>query len=651
MGKTSIYTLLLTLLLLTALPLLSHIKAKPTTDPNFDYKVKVEYILTAETLKQVILQANEAKEFVAPPEPSGYKLEYIEISCKPYFPEFITPLAYNKTIKVFDKITSIISYNGVIKVVNNSDKNATLNLLIKTVYVKRIWVSLENYELKIKVKKPEPPFTLSNLIVRVTVDNFLPLKIVDVIDPQGRSLLNPSVQEGFNPDEIAVDLKHVQLKFSNRLGEGEYTIKFAYDENAVLPNCFIIAEEKFYNDTVARGDSKVFSKKPESGWKLIGYVVIVYSTVLEESTVPVPNIQIEAPLVDYVYSGRNIIEIKTISYLVPPVTLTFWVKGYVVFGPWFKVINGHSNFINVMYAPITIKEVGLWQRDSIQVHIDKEMLDKVKYAYLVVQLPSYGSITEIMTPTGVSLGKYVDSKYTWGGVVRAISVQKEEAYVQVKSGEVAEYGTYIIHVKWEPVKFKVLDSLGKPLIDAEIRLIDSVNISATTNELGEALVTIYKPGMYNVQVVYKGCIVYNNTLAIVENVPITLNCEVYKLKVVVKNLLGNKIKNAKVLVKTQNGYLMGVNSTNEEGVVIFEQLPKSAYEVIATYKRLEKCITIDLNNTSTIEVVLDVLVEIPIIGLPLSTSEVAGIIVALGCGVTIVKLLSRRKTEEELEEV
>ena len=618
------------------------------------YKVRVDYIITSTSLKEIILKANEAKEVVAPPEPAGYKLELLEVTCKPHFPDNVVPIIYNKTVKEYDKVVSVVSYNGVIKIVNNGLKNATLDLYIKVIYVKREWLPITNYEVKIKVSKPEPPFTLSNLIVKVTVENYLPFKVVDIIDPQGRSLVNPAIQENYAPDEVSFDLKHVKLKFGGNLKEGVYTIKFTCDNNAILPNCFIVAEEGFYNETLAKGQTKDFAIQPHKGWKLLGYVVLIYSTLLENNyAFTNPQLKIEAPLVDYVYYGKNLIEIKGISYLVPPVSLTFWIKGYIVFGKWFKITNTYPINLNVLYAPILIKEVGIWQKEMIQVTITKDIVDFAKYAYLIIQIPPYGEVTDIITPSGVTLGKYVETKCLWGGAVRAISVLRNEAYVQVKYNDISEYGTYIINIKWLPFKFHVVDAQGKPLMNAEIQLKGPLNITATTNENGEANHNVYKPGIYTVYVNYKGYNVYNSTfITIMPTNRELLKCKVYDLKVVVKNTLGSPVKNAKVILRTVNGSVMEVETTNKDGIVIFKQLPSTAYQIIASYKRIEKKAETMLNNTKTVEVVLDYVLEIPVIGLPLSTFEVIGIVAALSCSIIAVKLLgSRRKEEEEIEEV
>jgi len=613
------------------------------------YKVRVDYTLVTTTTKQLLLKAGESKDIRAPPSPSGYEFEYMEVSCVPHFPTDITPLTYDKEVEDLGKLSSVISYNGTVVLSNVGSENVTMNLHIRVVYNKRVWVSVKNSTIEFTVEKPETPFTLSNLTVKVTVDNFLPLRIKDIKGPAGTSLISAQFQEEIDPGAISIDPKHVQIKSLDRLGEGTYVVEFEEDPSYKMPCSFIVAEGAFENETVGVGETKLLSLSPIEGWELLGYVVLVYSVTPEPSPEP-SGVYIEAPLSDYVYFGENLIEIEAASYLVPPIRLNFWVKGYVIFGKWFKVINTSPKYVNIIYAPIMIKETGTWSESGVKVTIERNDLKFATYAYLVVQTPSYGTITDVKTPSGKSLGTYVNTKHIWGTSVRAVSTLKDEAYVQVKCGDSYEYGLYTIEIKWKPIEFKAVDSKGRAIPGAEVKLEGPTSLSAIVNNTGFADVTIYCPGVYNVSVSFKGYTVHESTIIPYESGIKTLPCAVYDLSVIVKGFWNQPLSGTQVVIGTSDGNFMDSNNTNSAGSVEFIQLPKGEYQVLVSYRRMEKKYTVILDDNKQIEIKLDVVIEIPYVGIPLSFAETLGIAMAVVGLLALIKFLSRKYGEEEEEE-
>jgi len=643
-------TIIITTLVVTYLILSASLMRQVYAEQNENsYKVRVDYILATLTTKQLLLKAGESKEIKAPPPPSGYDFEHMEVSCAPHFPPDVVPLIYDKEVEDLDKLSSIISYNGTVKLSNAGSKNITMNLSIYVVYSKRVWMDVKNSTIKVVVSKPEAPFTLDNLAIKVTIENFLPLRVKDVKDPAGRSLLSAQFQEEADPDTISIDPKHVQIKFSENMEEGTYTIEFEEDPSYSMPCSFIVAEGGFENDTVGVGATKLLSLSPVEGWELLGYVVLVYS-VAPDSSVEPSEVYLEAPLFDYVYFGEDLIEVKAISYLVPPIRINFWVKGYIVFGKWFKVINTSHKYVNVIYAPIMIKEAGTWSEEGVKIRVDRSDLEFATYAYLVVQTPAYGTIADVKTPSGTSLGAYVNTKHAWGTSVRSVSTLKDEAYVQVKSSKSGEYGLYVIKVEWEPIKFKVIDSKGRAIPGAEVKLEGPISLSGITNNTGYVEMTVYHPGIYNITVLFKGYVVHESAIIPYEGELKTLPCAVYDLNVAVKGFWGQPLSKSQVIVKTADGSFMDSNNTNSVGSVAFVQLPKGEYEVVVSYKRMEKRYNVILDDNKQIEVKLDVVVEIPYIGIPLSLAETVGIAMVTVGFLALVKFLSRRYEEEVLEE-
>ncbi|RLE77677.1 MAG: hypothetical protein DRJ56_01815 [Thermoprotei archaeon] len=625
---------------------LAHAQVMAAAAPDAPaYKVRVDYIITAATAKQVFLRSGESKAVRAPPAPPGYELKYLEVSCCGGFPQGLKPVC-DKLVVEEGEVLSAVSYNGTVCIVNEDAGNVTVELVIKSTYVKRVWAEVRNCTVAVEVEKPEAPFTLSNLTVKVTVDNFLPLRVKDVRGPDGSSLLSPDRQDELDPEAVAVDLKHVQIRPALGPGEGTYTVEFEVGEEYVLPSAFLVAGGRFENGTVPPGGFGTFSSPPAEGWQLLGYVVVLYS-VAPERGYGGPKAYVEAPLLDYVYSGQDSIEIGAVSYLVPPIRLNVWIKGYVVFGSWFKVVNPSPDQVNVLYAPISLKGAGAWSEGGVEVRALEEELSFATYAYVVVQVPSYGAIVDVKTPSGSSVGAYVNTKWAWEGGVRAISALEDEAYVQVKSGRKGEYGVYKFEIEWEPIEFKVVDSKGRGMANAEVRLAGPVNITGLTDASGVARVAVYCPGIYNVTVVFKGCEVYSGRLIPYESCALTLPCAVYDLGVRVVGFWNQPLPGSQVVVRDGSGAFVDSNSTSSSGCATFTQLPKGVYDVSVSYKRVDKAVKVVLDDNKVVDVKLDVVIEIPFLGVPLSASETLGIAVAIGGLLALSKALGRRREEGE----
>ncbi|HDJ89259.1 MAG TPA: carboxypeptidase regulatory-like domain-containing protein [Thermoprotei archaeon] len=385
----------------------------------------------------------------------------------------------------------------------------------------------------------------------------------------------------------------------------------------------------------------------------LGYVVIAYSLIPEYIEDGRGSIHINASLIDYVYLEYKSINVGSITYMIPPIGFKFWTKAFVVFGPWFKIKNDLKYPINILYIPIFFKEAGKWTSQGLEVEVDEKEIKDYLFVYMVIQLPAYGHISEIITPNGEILSAYKDSKLSWGGVKRALSVLDNEAYIQVKFAEVSETGLYTVKIKWDPLYIKTIDSKNRILSNAEIRL-EGLDLIFLTNQSGWGTIKLYRPGPLNITVYYKGKVVQNLQIKTLINHVITVKCKVYDLKVTVKTMLNQGLQDAEVrVIDTATGRIFDTTLTDKNGETIFLQIPCGQYEVRGIYRRISNSIKVDLDNNKDIELKLNIVLIVPFLNLPLTLEETAGITLAFTSLFLASKFIRRKKTEirEEEEEI
>ena len=643
-------TLALVMVLVNALYASNATSVKATPDENSGfYMAKVEYIIVSDAVRTFSLKPGDILELMAPPEPTGYMLKYFEVRCENGFPENIVPVVFDRKREANGKLTAIISRKDVIKLANNGITEVQFNARIIVTYVKEEWVPLDTTEILISVEEPEPPFQLSNLTVKFSIDNYAPYQVKDVIGPSGVSLTNSSTQEDIDPEAVGVDPKHVMLSFSHGLPEGEYRIVLNQGDEYRLPSAFLVVEEKFYNETIPAGGSKVISVQGRNDWQLIGYAVVLYSMTPEVNKEK-GGMYIEAGLADFVYSIHETITAGGVSYLIPPINFVFNAKAYVVFSPWFKVVNEKSYPINMIYIPISIKARGEWYPNGVKIAVAERDIDNVKYAYLVVQIPSYGEIRDVKSPSGASLGTYFESTLPWGSSLRSISVFESEAYIQIKTGNIVEYGTYTIDISWKPLIIKAVDSRGKALANAIVEVASLEGYVTRTNASGYAEVKLYKPCEHTLAIKFKGKYVYETAIKTVTERFIEAKCKVYYLTVKATNFLGQPLGETEISIVDENGNVLDIKETGKDGIAVFEQIPEGTYQVVGKYKRVEKTENLELNGDMEINMKLNVLFTIPYVNVAVTVEEIAGLTIALTALLLAVKLISGKEEEEEEEE-
>lgn len=612
----------------------------PTASEATVFYARVDYMLDATTRTSMLFSENEVKDLAAPPGPPGYSLQYMEIRFPGGMPNDLVPVKFDAKSEMDGKIASVVSYGGDIRLAALAP-NMTVDVEIATRYIRSEWISLTGGELKFKVEEPTPPFNLLNLTVKVSIDNHAPYAVSDVIGPNGLSMI-----EGAPPDAMKVDPKHVELSF-RFLDTGEYTIKLAKDDKYIFPSAFILTEGPFINATLGAGGSKQFTVNERVGWKPLGAVVIAYS-VAPLSGRGQGGVSVKGELVDYAYLRDEVISISAASLLVPKINLKLWVAAYIVFGSWIQVTNNMKNAVNIMYAPIYIREAGEWTPDGVEITVRDTDLKDAAMAYVVVQAPSYGRIKGIVTPSGAEFTGFTEATIPWGEEYRSMIISGSEAYMQVRAFNVAETGRYRFKIAWQPITLRLLDANSKPIAGAAVEVTGPLNMTAMSDGSGVASFTLHKPGVYSIRVLFKGFEVARLQVGSFAMPSITVQCEVYRAAWVVTDIWDRPVEGAEVIITGPNGVLAR-GTTGSDGTVVFEQLPKGQFSLTVNYKRLSKTMPVTLDGNTFSKVGLDMVFELPGIG-PISSLETGLIAASLGMGAAGLALIRRGRKSGEVEE-
>jgi len=623
--------------------------SKTMAEADTQFFARVDYIVVSQEKGEVTFNANEVKEISAPIEPAGYKLYLMEVVFENGLPSDLVAVSFDKVVEKDNVVYSVVSNSGVIKLASNKE-NITVTLTVKAYFIKREWIPLKEGGIKLKIDAPSEPFTAKNLTVRVTIDNFAPFAFVGLRGPNGENLIDTLQQENRAPDAIKLDLKHLELNMKE-LETGTYTLIVNRDEKLILPNSFLVVEEKMFNTTVKAFSEASFTIKQKDGWSTIGAIVILYSITPHGSRSN--GTRVLGEMVDYVFMTENDFTVKSASFLVPPLYMKYWVKAYIVYGGWFKVQNRMKTPVNVMYIPISIKEIGTWTPQGLIAEVKESEIKKAYAAYLVVQIPSYGVITSITTPSGESYMNYMEAVKSWFGDVRTLGMLENEAYIQVKNKENAEPGVYRINIKWSPLTFKLIDSNDRPLVNALVKINGPISLQTTTNTGGSAQALLYVPGVYSLTAIFKEVKVGSMEIGTVTTATFTMKCSVFDLKIITVGIMQQTLAGTDIVVKTANGDVVDSKETNDEGIVVFTQIPKGEYVVEATYKRIHDKEIVKVYSNTAYKMKMDVFFELPVIGLPLSTSEAIASIASIGVTSVLLTAAKRRRggLKEERQEI
>ncbi|MEM1847537.1 MAG: carboxypeptidase-like regulatory domain-containing protein [Thermofilaceae archaeon] len=630
-------------MLVWALAALAVAQSVASQADRFVYYARVDYVLSTGYTTSILLESNQLVEISAPPPPPGYDLAYIRVEFPDGMPKGVIPVKFDRSEVRDESVTALISFSGSIKLAA-SEGNLSSEIRVTVSYVKTTWVELKEGDITLRVEEPPPPFTKNELVVRFTIENHAPFAVSDVKAPSGETLLNNEPA----PDALRVDYKHVELNFKY-LELGDYAVTVKRDESYVLPSAFIVVEPPFKEDVIAPGSSKRFGIGQMRNWRGIGAVVIVYS-IAPLTGRGSGGVDVVGELVDFAYYRDEIVTIRAASYLIPNINLRVYIKAYIVYGSWFEVRNNMRSAVNIMYTTIFIREAGEWQANGVSITVRDSDIKDAMAAYLVVQVPSYGNIVGIRTPSGAELGSTQEGLLPWGNEYRDVRVFLNEAYIQVKAFNSIETGTYFFKIDWKPITFKLIDDGGEAVIGATVAISGPVNATAVSDDSGTATLKLFRPGAYTVSVNFKGIPVANLYLGTIAGSVITVKCNVFRVSWLVVDAWDKALGGAEIVVKNGDT-LIARAVTGENGATPVLQIPGGQFVVQANYKRISSTSVEQISSSGVRKLRVNVLFELPFFGgIPVTTLEAALMGVAAGGGTIGFGILKRMRssTVEEL---
>ncbi len=611
-------------------------------DNSPQYFAKVELILSVTEENLLSFDSGNVIEIMPAMGPPGFKYLYMEVSFPEGLPDDIAPLSFDKVVEENGVTKALLTYKDSISLASGS-VNKSIPVKVTTYFVHKKWIKLSEGEIKVDVGEVSELYGAGNLTLRVVIDNFAPFAIVGVKSPEGLDLLEVEEQDMLDPDAIRVDFKHLEIDVG-KVGAGTYTIIVKRDESFILPNAFVVIEDVNVNLTIGAGATRAFMIRRKNDWRAIGAIVILYSVSPDMRE---KDAKVLGELIDFVFEKDGVFNIRAASFLIPPLTVSYWIKAYVVYGETFKVVNEGKNPLNIIYIPVLIKEVGEWTPEGLVANIPKNLVSNSVQAFLVVQVPSYGKIESIITPSGDVYDNYKEAVKNWFQSTRSLGILENEAYIQIKSRDALEAGRYVVKINWQPIRVKVTDNSGRPLVGAIVTASGEIEANVETNDKGYADIKLYKPGPYELRVNFRGIEVARTFLGTLVDDEIIIKCSVYDLRVEVTSVLGQALRGADISVTPTEGGFALTAETGEDGVAVFRQLPKGSYEVNVIYKRIEDRRVVELDSDTTLKIQTNVLFELPGFGIPITTFEAfAGVATVSFLGIAFA--LSRRKSGGEI---
>ncbi|MEM1630612.1 MAG: carboxypeptidase-like regulatory domain-containing protein [Thermofilum sp.] len=619
------------LIVLALAPLL--VNAEALKSP--DFYARIDVLVTTEEIVEIDFGAKSDVLLVSATTLPGFTLERFVAVFEGGAPKGIVPVVYDKRSENMGVLASLVSYTGEIKLSSNG-YNGTCKVRLITVQRKTSWQAIRG-DITLDTSEYRGA-GFDNVVVRVTIDNYAPYIVKDVLDQQGNSLFSVEFQKTVEASAVKFDLKHVELKVS-KLGFGKYTVKLQRNEAFALPGAMLVIEDSYTEYTVAPKSTKALTLKNKLDWKPLGWIIVAYSVA--PGPMREPQVKIEGDIVDLAAERRDQIDVRGASLLIPPFLLHYWIEAYTVYGATVKITNLGRDDIRIIAVPVYYREVGVWTPRGLEVSVSSRDLGDAYAAFIVVQVPSLARITSLTLPSGQVLERLGNYTSGWGSEWRSIVVEEHEAAVQVKNGAQVEEGTYFFSIEWPTLLVKPVDSKRRPVIGAEVVVEGPVKITAVSEADGAARVKPYAPGVYTVAINYRGAKVGEATLATLTGSELLIPCSLYDLQVNVKTALSSPVSGAVVSVESQGGFKQELE-TDDSGKVVFTQLPGGTYTVRAEYKGVSAQQTVNLNADASVDLNLWILFELPLIGpVTAATAAAAGAVTAVVAGAAF----SRRRRE------
>ncbi len=478
--------------------------------------------------------------------------------------------------------------NGNITLLNAGVSTYIGKIIVTYVYSREYEVQLGEPIVKIRLKIPdETGETVTRQIVKVWIDNNAPYMIHDLLLPGNKSYVKLAL-EGVVIRGIKVEPKSVEIDASEA-PHGTYIVVLAYSKRAVLGSVLLVKALSYMNTTVEPRDSMVISSSDygvPKGWKVLGYIVAV-AAIQPTTESRGGSIQIIGDLVSPVSTQSGMINVRMVSYLIPPLmNFKYLVGAYVAYGSTVKIVNNMSVPVLVYYIPLLYKNVGeirLYNNTVIlSAKVASQDLESGIWNVLVIQLPPYAEITKILTPSGAEYSTVTESKVAWGSTARLVSIapDRHEALITVAFGSMKEPGLYRIYVSVRPLVLKLVTSSGRPCINCTVRVRcgDYVRVLKPN---AEGYVSVRVPYILLhpaiVDVYYEGRLMYRIALSTVPVKPLVITVRLYNVTVVVTNYRGEPLSGAKVVLVSSDGTIVRTAFTDRNGVAIVTDLPAGIY--------------------------------------------------------------------------
>ncbi|NPB01262.1 MAG: hypothetical protein GXO10_07795 [Crenarchaeota archaeon] len=559
-------------------------------------------------------------------------------------------------------ITAVYSENGNITIVNAGTSTYVGRIVITYMYRKLEEITAAQSVVKVRVKVPDDTINeVTSQIVKVWVDNNAPYMITDVLLPGGASL-EKLMQSGEVPSYIKLEPKRLVI-YANKAPKGTYVVVLTYDKSSVFPTTFLVKALEYLNTTVPSDTVKTISSSSfgvPHGWTLLGYIVAVAAIQPVIVNQKVGTVMVVGKLVIPASAESGIINVKSISYLIPSLVKFKYVVGaYIVYGSSFKIMNNMTVPVMVYYIPLVYRPVGkvmtIGNRTIIYAPVTQADVMSGIWTSLVVQLPSYAQIEEIVTPGGLTYSKVSNSLVPWGTSLRPVSISpdRHEAYIVVALNGMREVGLYKIYVKVEPLRIYVTDQYNEPVRYVNVVFVlgpgESLKLSPVNGEVTLRLAELITRPI-TAYVEYRGVKMVTLILNTIPEEPIHVVLRLYNLTIVVTKFRGAPLGGALVILKMIGTGLTFEGKTDANGVVRFVGVPAGIYQVtVKVGSNVVASGQVQVNSTRTVKLGTNVVLVLKLGGLiiPVTVVQLASVIAAVAVATVIIVVFRFRRERKE----
>ncbi|RLF20339.1 MAG: hypothetical protein DRZ82_02715 [Thermoprotei archaeon] len=598
------------------------------------------YSLSEEHTISISLNVSSTFEYRAPPPPDDLSFDFMEIAL---------PSAALQSIKIASEkgiikqriseegdITYRVYADPVVTMTNIGTEWVNTTVKIKIRYVDRAWIPIEGMRAEISVPAPPIPFESENVTLTLEIPAFLPIRFKAIYDPLNRNILSPKVQSSLSPEDIVIEPKRVRIRFES-LPFGIYIVEF--EESDITPCSILYRNIDLIKHEIAPSHTQIIAiPAPPEGWHF-SHAEVIVTTVSLVDIEEGGNVTLEAGLVDEVEKVENTIVVRFIR-------AKYLLRAYVVYSDRFKIINNLKVPIIVYVVPFVYKEVGTWTPMGLSISVGNNDLEGSTYAFLEVK--TYGTpIEKVVIPGNREVTQYYDSLLPWIGNL-LVDIGIDHALLQLVNGNTTLSGSFSLALKWSSILFRVMDANGRPLQEGRLILISKGEVVSTSDIVhGEAIVTPYKPALYEVTVVYRGVRVFDGFLTFPLREHYDVITRVYDLKVRVVGKRGQALIGAVVNVTCLDSNITLSDIVDANGSVIFPQLPEGNYLIRATYKGVSTTEQVVLSDNLDLDLKLDVIFDIIGIALKMNQTIIAVSVLAIAL-ITIGILLKRRNNSSSI---